>query len=49
LKGWENEAAKIYGVRSIPVNFLVGPDGKIIGNNLRGDALITELKKLLTK
>ena len=47
MKGWENAAAKMYGVRSIPANFLIGPDGKIIGKNLRGQALLEELEKLL--
>lgn len=47
MKGWENAAAQLYGVRSIPTNFLIGPDGKIIGKNLRGEALLEELGKVL--
>jgi len=47
MKGWENSVAKIYGVRSIPLNFLIGPDGKIIAKDLRGPALTAELEKLL--
>jgi peroxiredoxin len=39
LKGWSSEAARIYGVESIPTNFLVDPDGKIISRNLRGEEL----------
>lgn len=46
LKGRENEAAKIYGVLGIPANFLVAPDGKIIGKNLRGESLVAELERL---
>jgi peroxiredoxin len=45
LKGWDNEAGKLYGVRAIPDNFLVGPDGKIVAMRLNG----TELEKLLEK
>jgi peroxiredoxin len=47
LKGWENEAAKQYMVRSIPQNFLLNPEGKIIAKNLRGDELQTKLTELL--
>lgn len=47
LKGRENDVANIYGVLGIPANFLVAPDGKIVGKDLRGEALVTELKKLL--
>lgn len=46
LKGWENAAAKIYGVRGIPASFLIDPAGKIIAKDLRGTALTTELEKI---
>ncbi len=36
-----------YGVESIPTTYLIGPDGKIVATDLRGDALETELGKLL--
>lgn len=39
LKGSDNEAALIYGVNSIPENFLVDGSGRIIGRNLRGSQL----------
>ena len=38
-QGWGNKLAKKYGVDSIPFAVLVGPDGKIIGKSLRGQAL----------
>lgn len=38
-KGWSNELAVKYGVEAIPFTILVGPDGKIIGTNLRGEKL----------
>lgn len=41
-----NAAAKIYGVTSIPTNFLIGPDGKIIALNLRGEALENAVFKI---
>ena len=39
LKFWDNEVAKLYGIQAIPQNFLIDPDGKIIGRDLRGEAL----------
>lgn len=47
LKFWQNEVALKYKVQGIPQNFLVGPDGKIVGKNLRGEALETKLCELL--
>jgi thiol-disulfide isomerase/thioredoxin len=49
LKGWDNEAAKAYGVASIPQNFLIDPNGVIIAKNLRGDALQAKLAELFKK
>lgn len=46
LKGWKNEAAKKYGISTIPMNFLIDPTGKIIGKNLRGDELNKKLSTL---
>lgn len=43
LKGWSSAAAQAYGVNSIPANFLVDPEGKIIASNLRGGQLIATL------
>jgi thiol-disulfide isomerase/thioredoxin len=37
--GWSNKLAVKYGVESIPFTVLIGPDGKIIRTNLRGEAL----------
>jgi peroxiredoxin len=47
LRGWQNEAAQLYGVRAIPQNFLIDPTGKIVALNLKGEALRTELAKYL--
>lgn len=46
LKGWDCEAASLYGVDCIPCTLLIGPDGKIIGNNLRGEAPAETLARL---
>jgi peroxiredoxin len=47
LKGGDNEVAKMYYVQGIPMNFLIGPDGKILGRNLRGHNLADKLEKVL--
>ena len=46
LKYWNNEVAQQYGIRSIPQNLLLDPNGKIVGKNLRGKALETKLEEL---
>ncbi|MBT3385999.1 MAG: TlpA family protein disulfide reductase, partial [Prolixibacteraceae bacterium] len=45
LKGWYSKHAAIYGVRSIPANFLIDGNGVIIGRGLRGPALEAALVK----
>jgi peroxiredoxin len=47
LQYWNNAAAKIYAVNSIPANFLLDENGIIIGRNLRGDALYNKVKEVL--
>ena len=49
LKGWSNEVGQLYGVGSIPQNFLIGPDGIIIAKELRGSALEQKLSELFNK
>lgn len=47
LQGWNNYASLIYGVKAIPQNILVDPQGIIIGRNLHGDALRAKLMEVL--
>jgi peroxiredoxin len=47
LKYWNNEVARKYKIESIPQNYLIDPDGKIVGKNLRGPALEARLCELL--
>jgi peroxiredoxin len=47
LQGWSNAAATLYIVQSIPSNFLLDREGKIVAKNLRGDALKETLGKYL--
>lgn len=46
LKFWSNEAAQLYKVSSIPFTVLIDKDGKIIGTNIRGEALGETLKSI---
>ena len=39
LKGWESTASAVYGIRSIPSNILIDPQGKIIAMDLRENKL----------
>ena len=47
--GWENKLAGKYGVQSIPFTVLVGPDGNVIGTDLRGEALEPAITAALAK
>ena len=46
LKGWSSIAAQVYGVRSIPDNYLINGEGIIVAKRLRGSYLEAALKKL---
>ncbi len=48
LKYFDNAVAKLYAVKGIPTNILIGPDGKIVGKNLFGPQLIQKLNELMT-
>jgi len=47
LNGWSAKFAAVYGVRSIPANFLIDGDGIIVSKGLRGPALESALKSML--
>ena len=49
LKFWDSKAADLYAVRGIPQNFLLDPNGKIIGKNLRGEDLENKLAEIFGK
>jgi peroxiredoxin len=49
LKFWDSKTAGLYAVRAIPQNFLLDPEGKIIGKNLRGADLEDKLAELFGK
>jgi len=47
LKGWGNTVAAQFHVQSIPQNFLIDTEGRIIAKNLRGPVLDKRLDALL--
>ena len=47
LKGWKADAAELYGVKAIPMNFLIDKNGIIVAKGLRGEELTTTLGKYL--
>ncbi|KUJ63487.1 hypothetical protein AR687_02010 [Flavobacteriaceae bacterium CRH] len=49
LKGWKNDVAVLYGVKLVPTNYLIGPDGKILAKNLREAELQSKLKEIFSK
>jgi peroxiredoxin len=49
LSGFENEAAVMYGIKSIPQNVLVDPNGVVVAKNLRGEALQQTLDAIFNK
>ncbi|MDR2907312.1 MAG: redoxin domain-containing protein [Bacteroidales bacterium] len=49
LKGWNNEAARMYGIRAVPNSFLIDPNGVIIAKNLRAEELFAFLENLFNK
>ncbi|MCU0473608.1 MAG: AhpC/TSA family protein [Bacteroidales bacterium] len=49
LQYWNNAAARLYGVGSIPANFLLDETGTIIAKNLRGEDLFNKVNEILSK
>jgi hypothetical protein len=47
LKFWSNAVAQQFGIQSIPQNFLIDPQGNLIGKNLRGAALEYKLMQVI--
>lgn len=45
LKYWDSEIPALYGVRGIPANVLLDPDGVIIAKNITGEELHARLKE----
>ena len=48
-KGWENQLAQKYGIRSVPATFLLDGQGRILAKGLRGQNLEQAVTKALGK
>lgn len=46
LKYFNSAAAEIYQINAIPATYLIDPEGKIIGKDLRGPSLESKLKEI---
>lgn len=49
LKFWESSVVSLYGIQSIPTNYLLDREGRIIAANLRGEALIATLEEVFAR
>lgn len=49
LKGFQSVAGLLYQITSIPQNFLIDPEGKIVAKNLRGDQLKIKLSEIFAE
>lgn len=47
LQFWNNGGAQTYGIKAIPQNVLVDPNGIIIAKNVHGEALKAKLREVL--
>lgn len=47
LQGWDNEAARMYGIQSIPFTLLVDSNGTLVAAGLRGEILNEAIGKYL--
>lgn len=49
LKFWDNKVGEIYGIRLIPANVLIDPQGIIVARNLHGEELAKKLEDVFGK
>lgn len=49
IKYWNSEVVPLYKIESIPYNFLLDKEGRIIASNLRGEQLQIKLAELFNK
>lgn len=46
-KGWKNEFAQRFGIKSIPAIFLIGKDGNVLSTDARGESLEPQVRAAL--
>ncbi|HEY5825157.1 MAG TPA: TlpA disulfide reductase family protein, partial [Cyclobacteriaceae bacterium] len=49
LQFWKNEVALLYGVKTVPQNFLIGPDGKILNKGIKAEDLEKRISELMNR
>jgi peroxiredoxin len=49
LAYWDSKAVTVFGFNGIPYNILIDPDGKVIGEALRGEELDKKLSEIFLK
>jgi len=47
FKGWDNTIVKQQGITKLPSNILIGPDKRVITQDIRGKELIDKVKELI--
>lgn len=47
LKGWNSEAAKLFNVEGVPYTALIDPEGKVLAFELRGEAMVKRVKRIV--
>ena len=47
FKGWDNSVVKQQGIIRLPANILIGPDKKVIAQDIRGKELTDKVKQLI--
>lgn len=47
FKGWDNSIVKQQGIMKLPANILIGPDKRVIVQDIRGKELIEKVKQLI--
>ena len=46
LQGFKSQAAELYGVKKLPYNVLLNPQGKVISLELHGDDLVNKITRI---
>lgn len=49
LKGWDNQALRLYDIRGIPATILYSPDDKVVATQLNGEGLRNKLAEIFDK
>ncbi len=48
-RGFNTRLVREFGVQALPASLLIGPDGKIAAQNVRGDRLVRAVRALLAR